>query len=116
MACDARPAVAAYCAPFYVIRTPGFFGQDLTLAPINVWSGSNGASERLRSLSGFFCFFGLRIDGVHREIEVPRSLQNAPLPGHWIAVHDDNALTLEVGAEAVCLAIVFVRACRLTCL
>ena len=116
MACDARPAVAAYCAPFYVIRTPGFFGQDLTLAPINVWSGSNGASERLRSLSGFFCFFVLRIDGLHREIEVPRSLQNAPLPGHWIAVHDDNALTLEVGAEAVCLAIVFVRACRLTCL
>jgi hypothetical protein len=33
---------------------------------INVWLGSNGVSERLRSLSGFFCFFGLRIDGLHR--------------------------------------------------
>jgi hypothetical protein len=28
--------------------------------------GSNGVSERLRSLSGLFCFFGLRIDGLHR--------------------------------------------------
>src|SRR5262249_2971965 len=28
--------------------------------------GSNGVSERFRSLSGFFCFFGLRIDGLHR--------------------------------------------------
>ena len=33
---------------------------------INVWLGSNGVSERLRSLSGLFCFFGLCIDGLHR--------------------------------------------------
>ena len=33
------------------------------VTPINVPLGSNGVSERLRSLSGFCCFFGLRIDG-----------------------------------------------------
>src|SRR5262249_39797793 len=33
---------------------------------VNVWLGSNGVGERLRSLSGFFCCFGLRIDGLHR--------------------------------------------------
>src|SRR5262245_17769381 len=30
---------------------------------VNVRLGSNGISERLRSLRGFGCFFGLRIDG-----------------------------------------------------
>src|SRR5262249_61171655 len=34
---------------------------------VNVWLGSNGVRERLRSLSGFFCFFGLRIDGLPRQ-------------------------------------------------
>jgi hypothetical protein len=42
--------------------------------PINVSLGSNGVSERFRSLSGFFCFFGLRIDGLHRLV-----LTSAPM-------------------------------------
>src|SRR3974377_730413 len=33
-----------------------------SITAINVWLGSNGISERLRSLSGFGCF-GLCIDG-----------------------------------------------------
>src|SRR5215467_7830567 len=37
-----------------------------SITAVNVWLGSNGVSERLRSLSGFFCFCGLRIDGPHR--------------------------------------------------
>src|SRR5215475_456017 len=37
-----------------------------SITAVNVWLGSNGVSERLRSLSGFFCFCGLRIDGLHR--------------------------------------------------
>ena len=43
---------------------PDLFASSITA--INVWLGSNGVSEWLRSLSGFFCFFGLRIDGLHR--------------------------------------------------
>src|SRR5262245_47000456 len=38
-----------------------------SIAAINVWLGSNGVSERLRSLSGLCCCFGLRIDGLHRQ-------------------------------------------------
>ena len=44
-----------------------FNGWRSTPGTINEWLGSNGVSERLRSLSGFFCFFGLRIDGLHRQ-------------------------------------------------
>src|SRR5262249_59645710 len=57
---------------------------------VNVWLGSKGISERLRSLSGFLCFFGLRIDGLHRlgltsaPMEPSLVLQSADLP-HVIA-------------------------------
>jgi hypothetical protein len=33
-----------------------------SITAINVRLGSNGVRERLRSLSGFLCFFGLRIE------------------------------------------------------
>src|SRR5262249_48031991 len=41
---------------------------------INVSLGSNGVSERLRSLSGFGSFFGFGIDGLRR-----RGLTSAPM-------------------------------------
>src|SRR5262249_23973526 len=40
-----------------------------SITQINVWLGSNGVSERLRSLSGFCCCFGLCIDWLHWRVD-----------------------------------------------
>src|SRR5262245_33444327 len=57
---------------------------------INVWLGSNGVSERLRSFSGLCCCFGLRIEGLHRpgcyrRRWSHRSVNNLPIDADFIA-------------------------------
>src|SRR5262249_6889564 len=46
----------------------------ISITTVNVSLGSNGVSERLRSLSGFGSFFGFGIDGLRR-----RGLTSAPM-------------------------------------
>src|SRR5262249_482042 len=46
----------------------------ISITTVNVSLGSNGVSERLRSLSGFGSFFGFRIHGFRR-----RGLTSAPM-------------------------------------
>jgi hypothetical protein len=41
-----------------------------SITAINVPLGSNDVGERLRSLNGFFCLLGLRIDGLHRLVAI----------------------------------------------
>ena len=38
---------SSYCAPFYVIRTPGFFGRDLMLAHGAVRSSTDPEQQEL---------------------------------------------------------------------
>ena len=38
---------SSYCAPFYVIRTPGFFGRDLMLARGAVRSSTDPEKQEL---------------------------------------------------------------------
>ena len=38
---------STYCAPFYVIRTPGFFGRDLMLAHGAVRSSTDPEQQEL---------------------------------------------------------------------
>src|SRR5215475_8328056 len=45
------------------------YDDVLSITQINVWLGSNGVNERLRSLSGFCCCFGLRIDWLHWRVD-----------------------------------------------
>jgi len=47
------------------------------------------------------------VDGDARSLP---SFFNAPLPGDWIAVHDYDALSVEIVADAVGSCIILVRA------